>query len=760
MLLVLAGLSVAAPVVKSALADEAGCHPDAAATLPDFLDPQTQLTRAGCNADVAVYLDDGLRARASETAWILPYVTDVWRYLKQTYGGCAVPRTIRPPMGPGCESFGAPKPLIVLLREHRSGPQVGYSIPRFWSPYRNEIRITIDDWSDRHLMRDLLTHEACHQVEFGGQGVNQSPAYRIWGDSMWIPLCTYDFYVNTGRTANADAEFDESSNGVDNLPQGAVGAHWFRDWFFPMWRDNGGSKILDRFFRLLSMYYPTAPENNGTNLVYSRPAGMNTGEFVHFFSGAAGVDLSGQAAFAFNSGFNRADFEKAKADFPGITYAPAPCVSGSVPCLPIRVSYPGRQRFLRVGNPPVRIAADTPATGGPLRYSASGLPEGVSIDPGSGVIGGTPTGPGHGMATITVSGAQNNTGKTSFNWDIFDRYGQITSSSGQCVDDRAGITDNGNPVQSWPCGAQPGQAQGWTINGQRISARGKCLSTAKNGDTADGTGVVLWDCDGSAAQQWRIDPVRGTITNVAANKCLTPPSDWVQITISACTTSTKQQWKLPQQSVTVNPPGAQTAFAGKAASLQIQARTTTPGAALTYAATGLPPGLSLNPSTGSITGTPTTRGSYTVTVTVTQSHTDATQTTFAWSIVDGIGDITAADGKCIDVTGSQTANGSSVQTWGCASPAGASQNWTVNGQQLSAMGKCLSTANNGDTAERTGVVLWDCDGSAAQQWRIDPVRGTITNVAANKCLTAPGSLAQITISACTGAPLQHWKLPG
>ena len=41
---------------------------------------------------------------------------------------------------------------------------------------------------------------------------------------------------------------------------------------------------------------------------------------------------------------------------------------------------------------------------------------------------------------------------------------------------------------------------------------------------------------------------------------------------------------------------------------------TTPTGTLTYAATGLPPGLSLNTASGAITGTPNAVGQYVVTV--------------------------------------------------------------------------------------------------------------------------------------------------
>src|SRR5262249_36491670 len=67
-------------------------------------------------------------------------------------------------------------------------------------------------------------------------------------------------------------------------------------------------------------------------------------------------------------------------------------------------------------------------------------------------------------------------------------------------------------------------------------------------------------------------------------------------------------------SVDVTNPGAQTGVVGRAVSLQVQAHDSA-GLALTYSATGLPPGLSIAPSTGLITGTPTTAGAYTPTVT-------------------------------------------------------------------------------------------------------------------------------------------------
>ncbi|MFC8759615.1 M4 family metallopeptidase [Streptomyces sp. NPDC057193] len=83
--------------------------------------------------------------------------------------------------------------------------------------------------------------------------------------------------------------------------------------------------------------------------------------------------------------------------------------------------------------------------------------------------------------------------------------------------------------------------------------------------------------------------------------------------------------------VTVTNPESQYTAVNGAASLQIQATSTNPGT-LTYSATGLPAGLSINASTGKITGTATTLGTGNVTVTVKDSTNATGTTTFTWKI--------------------------------------------------------------------------------------------------------------------------------
>jgi len=132
---------------------------------------------------------------------------------------------------------------------------------------------------------------------------------------------------------------------------------------------------------------------------------------------------------------------------------------------------------------------------------------------------------------------------------------------------------------------------------------------------------------------------------------------------------------VPSTGVTVTSPGSQTSTVGTAVSLQIAASSTNSGS-LTYAATGLPAGLSISSSTGAISGTPTTAGSYSTTVTVTDS-TGATGTaSFTWTVN------AAGGGSC-----------TSTQLLGNAGFESGSTTWTASTGVIT---------NDTDEAARTG----------------------------------------------------------
>ncbi len=83
--------------------------------------------------------------------------------------------------------------------------------------------------------------------------------------------------------------------------------------------------------------------------------------------------------------------------------------------------------------------------------------------------------------------------------------------------------------------------------------------------------------------------------------------------------------------MTVTNPGSQTSAIGTPVSLQVHA-SDTDGGTLSYNATGLPGGLSINSTTGQITGSPTTAGTSNVTITAIDASGPSGSTAFSWSI--------------------------------------------------------------------------------------------------------------------------------
>jgi beta-glucanase (GH16 family) len=125
----------------------------------------------------------------------------------------------------------------------------------------------------------------------------------------------------------------------------------------------------------------------------------------------------------------------------------------------------------------------------------------------------------------------------------------------------------------------------------------------------------------------------------------------------------------------------------------------------------------------------------------------------------GGGRITGIGGKCVDVAGASSANGTAVQLYDCNGTA--AQQWTVNSDgTIRALGKCLDVTG-GSTADGAKVQLYDCNGTNAQKWRVEAA-GDIANVGANKCLDATGSSSangtRLQIWTCTGAANQKWTV--
>jgi beta-glucanase (GH16 family) len=126
----------------------------------------------------------------------------------------------------------------------------------------------------------------------------------------------------------------------------------------------------------------------------------------------------------------------------------------------------------------------------------------------------------------------------------------------------------------------------------------------------------------------------------------------------------------------------------------------------------------------------------------------------------GTGQITGIGGKCLDVAGAATANGTPIQITGCNG--NAAQSWTVGTDgSIRALGKCLDVTG-ASTADGAPIQLYDCNGTGAQKWAVSGAKD-IVNIAANKCLDAVGNSSangtRLQIWTCTGAANQKWNTP-
>ena len=124
--------------------------------------------------------------------------------------------------------------------------------------------------------------------------------------------------------------------------------------------------------------------------------------------------------------------------------------------------------------------------------------------------------------------------------------------------------------------------------------------------------------------------ITGTPTTAATNSTTVTAKDTTGATGSASFTWTINS--ATGNTVTVTNPGNQTGTVGTAVSLQISASDSASGQTLTYSATGLPAGLSINSSTGLITGTPTTAATNSTTVTAKDTTGATGSASFTWTI--------------------------------------------------------------------------------------------------------------------------------
>ena len=239
------------------------------------------------------------------------------------------------------------------------------------------------------------------------------------------------------------------------------------------------------------------------------------------------------------------------------------------------------------------LSSCSDSAGNALVFTATNLPPGLSIDPNTGIISGAVTAgdsiAGTYTVTMTATDSANPASSASetFQWTVnplvtLGNPGSLTNSDGDSVSVLSSCSDSaGNALVFTATNLPPG------------------LSIDPN------TGII----SGAVTAG---DSIMGTYTvTVTATDSVNPASS----------ASQAFQWTV-NPLVTLTNPGAQTNVDGDNVTLSLSA-TDSAGNAVTYTAANLPPGLSIDPNAGTISGTVAAgadaNGPYAVTVTATDS---------------------------------------------------------------------------------------------------------------------------------------------
>ena len=412
------------------------------------------------------------------------------------------------------------------------------------------------------------------------------------------------------------------------------------------------------------------------------------------------------------------------------------------------------------------ISLDAGATdpdGDPLTYAATGLPAGLSISTATGLISGTI---GHTAAaaspydvSVTVRDGPTVDATDTFSWTVtntnrapaFDAdLGDRTSAEGAVISLDAGATDpDGDPLTyaatGLPAGLSISTATGLisgTIGHTAAAASPYDVSvTVRDGPTVDATDTFSW-----------------TVTNT--NRAPAFDADL----------------------------GDRTSAEGAVISLDAGA-TDPDGDPLTYAATGLPAGLSISTATGLISGTightAAAASPYDVSVTVRDGPTVDATDTFSWTVTNtnrapafdaDLGDRTSAEGAVISLDAGATdpdgdpltyaatglpaglsistatglISGTIGHTAAAASPYDVSVtvrdgptvdatdtfSWTVTNTNRAPIGNAQSVTTNEDTAKAITLAGTDLDGNPLNYTVLSqPAHGTLSGTGATRTYT-------------------------
>ena len=321
---------------------------------------------------------------------------------------------------------------------------------------------------------------------------------------------------------------------------------------------------------------------------------------------------------------------------------------------------PGKQTALE--GSPVQLTVTATTTTGVLTYAAQGLPTGLSIDAASGVISGVATTPGAYSVVLSASNATA-TASTNLQWSV-SALGTGTSASARYAKLDISSEVTGGPRSSMAefnlldaTGAVISRS-GWVVKADSQELVGE-NGAATN--AIDGKASTFWHTQWTPTyaplpHSFVVDT--GVFQPIGGFKYL-PRTDgnsngtigqwqfsvssdglnWVLIgqgNFGASGAYTAEQKAFFPPSTANIPPtlGAltnQSSVTGNPATLGLIGSDVN-GDVLTYSATGLPPGLTVNTANGIISGTPTTAGSFSVAAQVSDGRGGTASVSFTWTI--------------------------------------------------------------------------------------------------------------------------------